>query len=153
MERKSACLIMLAAFGMLASSEVAYSGDCGCARPAPVVMAEADCGCAAAACCGTGTGLAQIAGFYSHHGLCSHHGVYGHYPFSGSFLSGYEGLPNMDGGVSTTVIRITVTDARGSIQTSIHKYFDCLVGIPDGLSYLTGPRELSRQNLHDSDMG
>lgn len=89
MERNSGYLIMLAAVGMLISTEVANSGDCGCA---------------AAACCGPGTGLAQIAGVYSHHGVCSHHrvnghhGVYGQYPYSGSFLSGYEGLPNMDGG-------------------------------------------------------
>ncbi|MBL8816652.1 MAG: hypothetical protein JNL58_11530 [Planctomyces sp.] len=72
------------------------SADCGCSRPQPVEQVGCDCG-HAAACCGIGSGLAHIAGVYGHHQLHIAHGYHGT-PYSSGFLTGYEGLPNMDGG-------------------------------------------------------
>ena len=116
----------LAGFVFVAGTVVSTAGDlfgrhggCNCNRPAPVVavapvvhqpvihMAPVvgdACGCSAAvpACCGIG-GLAGIGSFYSSsvayggHFAMGHGGGYGS-PAPGSFVSGFENLPNMDGG-------------------------------------------------------
>ena len=78
---------------------------CNCGGSSPVIYAapvvSSGCGCcqAAAGCCGMGGGLAQIGGVYGLQGFHAHSG-HGSGLHSGQpgFLSGYEGLPNMDGG-------------------------------------------------------
>ncbi len=96
--------------------------DCGCghtaSQPVHVVpmnhyetaypmasMLENGCACSAAAsaCCGMGGGVMQIGSLYSAGSFNSGSSVSGGGsqwggPAPGSFLSGYEGLPNMDGG-------------------------------------------------------
>lgn len=92
--------------------------DCGCNRPAPFLghfgrvgqqfpsihlspLAHSGCACsvAASSCCGMGGGLAQIGGLYGADSIYgAHESSSFSGPASGSFLSGYEGLPNMDGG-------------------------------------------------------
>ncbi|MFN8710267.1 MAG: hypothetical protein ACK50J_26645 [Planctomyces sp.] len=66
-----------------------HGSDCGCSGPSPAVYAAPIeySGLEVAGCCGAG-GLGQIGGLYGADAL------YG----GGSFMSGYEGLPNMDGG-------------------------------------------------------
>lgn len=65
---------------------------------APVVENACACTSAAASCCGLGGGMMQLGSVYGagsmYSGVSGHHGS----PAVGSFLSGYEGLPNMDGG-------------------------------------------------------
>lgn len=100
-----------------------HRSDCGCNHPMPRPMPhpalhpmlhpmphpeylppDIDCPCACAAavsaCCGAGGGLAHVGNFY---GLSSAYGdvpdgpgPVGPYP--DPYLTGYEGLPNMDGG-------------------------------------------------------
>lgn len=79
------------------------AGGCNCGHTAPAVRATTalHCGCQcghiAAGCSGAGCGLAHIgAACGSAHGGYPGYGQSGH-PTAG-FLSGYEGLPNMDGG-------------------------------------------------------
>ncbi len=112
------CLFAIGA--LTVSIQASLAGDCNCHRPAPViavapvvhqpvlhvapVVGDA-CGCSAAvpACCGLG-GLAGIGSIYSSHvaygGFAAggystgYHGS----PAPGSFVSGFENLPNMDGG-------------------------------------------------------
>ena len=65
---------------------------------APAVENACACTSAATGCCGLGGGMMQLG---SHFGAGSiESGMYGYSgsPAVGSFLSGYEGLPNMDGG-------------------------------------------------------
>lgn len=115
------------ATAMALGSGVSLAGDlfglhrgCNCNGPAPVVavapvapqpvfhMAPAvgdACGCSAAVptCCGLG-GLAGIGSFYganiAYGGHMAHGYSAGGYgsPAPGSFESGFENLPNMDGG-------------------------------------------------------
>jgi hypothetical protein len=84
------------------SAQVAYNAPVlAYAQPirvAPAIENACACTSAATGCCGLGGGMMQLGSFY---GAGS---IYGagdaHYgsPAVGSFLSGYEGLPNMDGG-------------------------------------------------------
>lgn len=81
--------------------------DCGCSHAAPhpvyaapVVHSPGAYAAAVPACCGAGGGLAHVGNLY---GLSGAYGdMSGFSPAGGpapdSFLSGYEGLPNMDGG-------------------------------------------------------
>lgn len=114
-------LLCLFAIGVVTVSiQASRAGDCNCRRPAPViavapvvhqpvlhvapVVGDA-CGCSAAvpACCGLG-GLAGVGSIYSSHvaygGFAAggHSTVYHGSPAPGSFESGFENLPNMDGG-------------------------------------------------------
>lgn len=101
-----------------------HKSDCGCgpslpqAPYAPAVVyqhhghhadAAIDSGClcsgAVSACCGVGGGVMQLGNIYGAGSIYGagnmsvmHGGARGHGPSPGSFLSGYEGLPNMDGG-------------------------------------------------------
>jgi hypothetical protein len=100
-----------------------HRGDCDCAAPVVHVAPVADCGCACAAslapCCGIGGGMTQLGNMYGlgvhggvatdsgsaiHDGVihdgASHHGFSAGSTFHGSAsgLTGYEGLPDMDGG-------------------------------------------------------
>lgn len=74
-------------------------------QPAPAVyvapMIENACACSAvaSACCGVGGGMLPLGDLYGSGSLYGTSAGYGHgSPAPGSFLSGYEGLPNMDGG-------------------------------------------------------
>lgn len=84
--------------GGLLHGALHHSDDCGChSAPAAVYAAPVvQSGHAMAGCCGVGGGIAQIGGLYSAELLYDGHAGGGGSP--GSFLSGYEGLPNMDGG-------------------------------------------------------
>lgn len=117
--------LLLAGVTAVLGSSSCFGGDllgllghrsgCGCSQPAPQVVhvapmiqhtevvemapvMESACACSAAipSCCGIGGGLVQLGsmyGFSGSYGGISHGG-----PAPGSFLSGYEGIPNMDGG-------------------------------------------------------
>jgi hypothetical protein len=87
------------------SAPVHYQPSYSMVAPAPAVymapMVENACACSAvaSACCGVGGGMLPLGDLYgsgSLYGTSANHG-YGS-PAPGSFLSGYEGLPNMDGG-------------------------------------------------------
>jgi len=84
-----------------------HQSDCGCSQPTPQVShthsaVEGSFAAALAvpACCGVGGGLAQVGNLYGLEGAYGGNSLDGRHgsPASGSFLSGYEGLPNMDGG-------------------------------------------------------
>ncbi len=62
---------------------------------APVIHSACHCGHAAASCCGVGGGALMFAGGMP--GIEYSYGDGGSM-YGSSFLSGYEGLPNMDGG-------------------------------------------------------
>lgn len=103
------CGALIMSSGSLTAGDLFRRGGCGCGAGSgtvghvvPVQAApayEAACGCSAAisACCGCGGGISPLGGLsmgYGYAGGLSVAGIPGH----GSFLSGYEGLPNMDGG-------------------------------------------------------
>ncbi|MCA9058165.1 MAG: hypothetical protein KDA85_06685 [Planctomycetaceae bacterium] len=70
----------------------------GCQSCAPAAVAGCGCSSIAAGCCGTGFGLAQAGQLYAWQSMQSGYGVSAGYGMTGSGLTGYEGLPNMDGG-------------------------------------------------------
>ncbi|MEZ6059984.1 MAG: hypothetical protein R3C19_06455 [Planctomycetaceae bacterium] len=97
--------------GLLGLRPFHHAADCGCAQPAascamptcamptcagptcaapvvhaPVLEPGCHCGAAVSGCCGLG-GAAGLAGLYAGGGYAA-----------GGSLTGYEGLPNMDGG-------------------------------------------------------
>lgn len=83
------------------SNQVTYSAPVvAYAQPVNVAPAiENACACTSAAtgCCGVGGGIMQLGSLYGAGSIYgSGHAQYGN-PAAGSFLSGYEGLPNMDG--------------------------------------------------------
>ncbi|MCX7399522.1 MAG: hypothetical protein NT138_17790 [Planctomycetales bacterium] len=53
---------------------------------------------AATSCCGVGAGMMQLGSFYGAGSIYGSGYAHSGSPTVGSFLSGYEGLPNMDGG-------------------------------------------------------
>lgn len=65
---------------------------------APIVENACACTAAAAGCCGVGGGMMQLGSLYGAGSIYGSHAAYSGSPAVGSFLSGYEGLPNMDGG-------------------------------------------------------
>ncbi len=65
---------------------------------APVVENACACTSAATGCCGVGGGMMQLGSFYGAGSIYGSGLAYSGSPAVGSFLSGYEGLPNMDGG-------------------------------------------------------
>ena len=84
------------------SSRVAYSAPAvAYAQPVSVAPAiENACACTSAAtgCCGVGGGMMQLGSIYGAGSIYGSGLAYSGSPAVGSFLSGYEGLPNMDGG-------------------------------------------------------
>ncbi len=123
MIRIAKLLMALAAVVCLSSSAWTQAGllDCGCSQApvhhAPMVYAAPEmdpcCECAAAvqSCCGVGGvggGMVQLGSLYGSTGLYGggHPGGFGHghgggyhrSPDPRSFESGFENLPNMDGG-------------------------------------------------------
>lgn len=107
-------LVAAAACGMSSVSEAGWPwhrrhAECDFAAPVVHMAPVADCGCTCAAvsmpCCGIGGGIAQIGTAYSL-GTFSDAGISGGAVVTGdhgagnlaSGLTGYEGLPNMDGG-------------------------------------------------------
>jgi len=84
------------------SSRVAYSAPAvAYAHPVSVAPAiENACACTSAAtgCCGVGGGMMQLGSLYGAGSIYGSGPAYSGSPAVGSFLSGYEGLPNMDGG-------------------------------------------------------
>lgn len=72
-----------------------HRSDCGCEQSAPAVYAAPVVypELVAAGCCGVGGGLAEIGGLYGATALYD-----GMVAPGGDFVSGFEGLPNMDGG-------------------------------------------------------
>lgn len=71
------------------------------AQPVSVAPAfENGCACTSAAtgCCGFGGGMMQLGSLYGVGSMYGGMQSYSGSPAVGSFLSGYEGLPNMDGG-------------------------------------------------------
>lgn len=66
---------------------------------APLVEDACACSAVASACCGVGGGMLPLGNLYGSGNLYATSAGHGHgSPAPGSFLSGYEGLPNMDGG-------------------------------------------------------
>lgn len=66
---------------------------------APVVENACACSAVASACCGVGGGMLPLGDLYGSGSLYGTSAAQGHRtPAHGSFLSGYEGLPDMDGG-------------------------------------------------------
>ena len=119
MMRFTTLLSAMAVGTFLSVTAAAYAGlpGCGCSRgpahyapavthyaPAvaysePGIDVGCDCACAASSCCGIG-GLAQIGNLYGSAGVYGGHFGGGHYGSVDprSFQSGFESLPNMDGG-------------------------------------------------------
>ena len=66
----------------------------------PGIDIGCDCASVASSCCGVGGGLAQIGNLYGSAGVYDGHFGGGHYGKVDprSFQSGFETLPNMDGG-------------------------------------------------------
>lgn len=82
----------------------AFAGPPAVDPISPMVKNACACSTAASACCGGG-GMLSISSLYGSSNLYSSSDLYGYSggpshgsPAPGSFLSGYEGLPNMDGG-------------------------------------------------------
>ena len=84
------------------SNRVAYNAHVlAYAQPVSVAPAiENACACTSAAtsCCGVGGGMMQLGSFYGAGSIYGSGYAHSGSPTVGSFLSGYEGLPNMDGG-------------------------------------------------------
>lgn len=84
------------------STRVAYSAPVSVySQPVNVAPAIEDaCACTSVAtsCCGVGGGMMQLGSFYGAGSIYGSGHTHSGSPAAGSFLSGYEGLPNMDGG-------------------------------------------------------